>query len=184
MSSEFPISIQTASGHPREERTATELAQLINDHDLSGLQWTDRVVVQFMAGAHSHPVLTVNTRHTGAGLLAVYIHEQMHWWVGEHPGLGPAIEDSKSLWPEVPDQDGGGSRTEFSTRLHLAVCHLEHRALEHLVGLSSASSLLDEQIHDSPSYPWIREQVKAHGSELDGLCSTHGLWPTSLTPAF
>lgn len=175
-------SIETASGHPREERTATELRQLLKAYELSGLQWTDRVVVQFKAGAHSHPVLTLNTLHAGDHLLTDYVHEQLHWWVADHPGTGPAIDDSRSLWPTVPNADAGGSRTEFSTRLHLTVCHLEHRAMEQLVGTGPAALLLDQQIHDQPSYPWIRAQVKDHGSTLDDVCTAHDLWPERLKP--
>jgi hypothetical protein len=155
---------------------------LINDHDLSGLQWTDHVIVQFMVTAHSHPVLTMNTQHVGFRLLSTYVHEQLHWWVGEHPGLLPAMEDGRSLWPAVADQGRGGSKTEFSTRLHLIVCHLEHRAMERLVGPSVARSVLDAQIRDWPSYPWIRAQVQSSAPDLDSLCSLLGpLLPDGLS---
>jgi len=182
MDSEFHISIDTVSGHPREERTVAELQQLLHDYDLSGLQWTDRVVVEFKAGAHSHPVLTLNTLHTGVRLLSTYVHEQMHWWVADHPGTTPAIADSKSMWPAVPSAEDGGAQTEFSTRLHLIVCHLEHRAMEQLLGDDCADLLLKVQIHGVPSYPWIRIQVGNHGSLLDGMSSAHDLWPGRLRP--
>jgi hypothetical protein len=126
-------------------------------------------------------VLTLNTLFTGTRLLATYVHEQAHWWV-DHPGIGAAIAESKMLWPEVPEYDEGGSRSEFSTRLHLTVCHLEHRAMEQLVGDLSADSLLEEPIHGSPSYPWIRAQVRDHAAVLDRMCSARVLWPDRLRP--
>jgi len=183
MNGDFRISVETASGHPREERTVAELGRLLDDYELSGLQWTDRVIVQYKARPHSHPVLTLNTLFTGTRLLATYVHEQVHWWVGDHPGIGAAIAESKKLWPEVPGYDEGGSRSEFSTRLHLTVCHLEHRAMEQLVGDLSADSLLAEQIHGSlPGYPWVRARVRDHAAVLDRMCSAHDLWPDRLRP--
>jgi hypothetical protein len=182
MNDDFRISLETAAGHPREVRTVAELTRLLDEYELSGLQWTDRVIVQFLARSHSHPVLTLCTLYTGTHLLALYIHEQVHWWVGDHPGIGAAIDDSKALWPEVPNNDGGGAGSEFSTRLHLFVCHLEHRAMEQLVGELNADSLLEDQIHGSPSYPWIRAQVMDHAAALDRVCSAHDLWPDRLMP--
>jgi hypothetical protein len=182
MNDNLRISIETASDHPREVRTVAELTRLLGEYELAGLQWTDRVIVEFRAKSHSHPVLTLNTLFTGTHLLATYVHEQVHWWVADHPGTDPAIKDSETLWPELPDHNEVGSRSGFSTRLHLIVCHLEHRAMEQLVGDLNAASLLEEQINGLPSYPWIRVQVRDHAAALDRVCSAHDLWPDRLMP--
>jgi hypothetical protein len=64
------VVIETASDDPRELRTAAELRELLVTCDLTGLQWTSRVVIEHRVIPHSHPVLTFNTRAHGDHLLA------------------------------------------------------------------------------------------------------------------
>lgn len=174
------ISVETASGHAREQRTAAELTQLLLANDLAGLQWTDKVVVEFKVRSHSHPVLTVNTLNTGDLLLATYLHEQLHWWTADHPGFGQGIHDTRAEWPTVAHAEDGGSRDEHSTRLHLIVCHLEWRAMQQVTGNERASAVLQRQI-ENRVYPWVYAQVHAHNDVLDRICTERGLWPDRLT---
>lgn len=175
------VSFEAASDNPRELRTVAELRELSVTCDLSGLQWTPRVVVQNRVVPHSHPVLTLNTRVTGDPLLATYLHEQMHWWTADHPGFGLAIGDTRSEWARVADRAEGAAGDEHSTRLHLIVCHLERRAMECVVGKSRTAAVLWEQIRDR-IYPWVYGQIETHGRWLDQVCSERDLWPARIAP--
>lgn len=175
------VSIEAASDNPRELGTVAELRELMVTCDLTGLQWTPRVVVQHRVIPHSHPVLTLNTRVTGDSLLATYLHEQMHWWTADHPGFGLAISDTRSEWAVVADNAAGGSRDEHSTRLHLIVCHLERRAMECVVGRSRTAAVLHDQIRDR-IYSWVYGQIEIHDRWLDQVCSERDLWPARIAP--
>lgn len=174
------VAVEAATGHPRELHTAEQLRELLATYDLAGLQWTSQIVVQHRVVPRSHPTLTLNTRSQGDHLLATYLHEQMHWWTAAHPSFGQAIAETRALWPEVPDAGGGGSHDEHSTRLHLIVCHLERRAMQHVVGSGRAAAVLERQINDRPVYPWVYGQIHAHEDGLDQICSARDLWPTRL----
>jgi hypothetical protein len=175
------VAVETASDDPREARTAAELRELLTSHGLAGLQWTARVKIEHWVVPHSHPVLTLNTRNHGDELLAAYLHEQLHWWTANLPAFGPAIDDTRQVWPTVRLAEEGGADGEHSTRLHLIVCHLEWRAMQHVVGPQRASAVLRRQI-DGRVYPWVYDQVHSHERALDRLCTDRGLWPDRLTP--
>lgn len=130
------VGVEASLDDPRELQTRDELRRLLVAHDLSGLQWTDRVVVESRAVPHSHPVLTLNTRHTGDDLLTTFLHEQLHWWGTAHPYWPDAVEATRPSWPSVPESVEGGAKDERSTREHLLLCSLEHRALRAVVGES------------------------------------------------
>ena len=173
------VVIETASHHPREMRTAAQLREVLATSDMSGLQWTSRVIVEHWAVPHSHPILTLNTRHEGDQLLATYIHEQMHWWTAEHPSFGQAVEDTRQEWSTVPAVGKGGADSEHSTRLHLIVCHLERRAVQRVVDVDRAATVLRRQMDDQV-YPWVYGQIDSHQSMLDRICSDRDLWPARL----
>jgi hypothetical protein len=174
------ISVEAKTDDVREVRTRDELRDLIAINDLSGLQWTDQVLIENWVVPHSHPILTLNTRTTGDDLLATYLHEQMHWWTGAHPGIDEAISATRETWPTVPDASAGGARDESSTREHLILCHLEHRAVAMLIGEDRANSVLQRQIMDVV-YPWVYAQVHLLGPNLDEICTNRELWPTRLS---
>ena len=175
------VDIVTASEHPREVSVAADLREQLTASDVDGLQWTSRVVIEDWAVPHSHPILTLNTRHEGDRLLTTYLHEQLHWW-GEQPQFDEAIGDTQRIWPTVPDADEGGARDEYSTRLHLLLCHLERRAMHHVVGPNRAGAVFDLQLGDGV-YPWIYRQTDTRADVLDAICSDRRLWPPRLEPA-
>lgn len=176
------IVIGTASEHPRELHTATELRALLVANDLSGLQWTSRVIINHHGVPHGHPALVLTTRDQGDHLLATYVHQQMRWWTGTHPGFSGAIADTHQAWATVPTGHGGGATTEDQTRMHLIVCHLERRAMHHIVGGVRSRTLLRQQITTGQVYPWVYGQIHLHGRELDRICNTRDLWPHRLKP--
>lgn len=57
------IEISLAHGNAAEVETRAQLQRLLKPYDLSGWAWTRKVVIEDGAVPHSHPVLTLNTRH-------------------------------------------------------------------------------------------------------------------------
>lgn len=175
------VRVEAKTDHPRALRTRDELLELIATYDLSGLQWTDLVLVENWVVPHSHPLLTMNTRTTGDDLLAAYLHEQLHWWVDAQPGTAGAVDATRADWPTVPDSSEGGAKDEHSTREHLILCNLEHRALLALIGEDRADTVLRRQTTDVV-YPWVYSQISHAGPTLDRICTNHDLWPARLSP--
>ena len=88
---ERPVHVAAATSDARELASADELRALLVAHDLSGLRWTDEVIIRRGTIPHSHPTLTLNTASTGDALLSSYIHEQLLWWLDARPGTDRAI---------------------------------------------------------------------------------------------
>ncbi len=176
------IVIGTASEHPGEVRTAVELRVLLGSNDLSGLQWTSRVIIDRHGVTHSHPRLVLTPTDQGDPLLAAYVHQQMRWWTGSQPGFGGAIADTHRAWATVPTGHGGGAARDVQTRKNLIVCHLERRAMHHIIGSIRSRTLLRQQITTGQVHPWVYGQIHLRGHELDRTCSTWDLWPHRLKP--
>lgn len=177
------VTITTAAGLPVEQAVAAELTQLRGEHDLDGLEWTDQVVVETHVVPHSHPVLTLNTRRSGDGLLASYLHEQLHWWLHDHPSIAAAIDATREKWPTTPSAKDGGARSDWSSRLHLLLCCIEHQEMRLLVGPVRATGVIEEQIEQG-LYSWIRRRVQVDAADFGRLCAAYDLLPPRLDPAF
>jgi hypothetical protein len=146
-------------GSERESLMASELRALIRRYDVMPWVLTQRILIDQNQLPHSHPILTIHTRHIGDefGLLATFVHEQLHW-LEEEPWIDrfrAAMEDFKTLFPDVPLSTEGGARDEMSTYRHLLVCDLEYQAMGALVGEAVARETLRKFSH----YGWIYEQV-------------------------
>jgi len=142
-----------------EERMASEVRQLARKHYLAPWTITPRILIDENSIPHSHPVLTIHTRHIGepVNLLATLLHEQFHWFVDDHrpTELKKTMAEMEELYPEVPPRSEGGARNKESTYGHLVVCDLELQALTALVGSDLARKTLSEATH----YEWIYEKV-------------------------
>lgn len=151
--------IGLANGLEAEAIMAMELRNLIRTHDVEPWMLTNKVLIDKEQIPHSHPVLTIHTRHIGEQLelLSTFIHEQLHW-LEEEPWLGDflaAMADFEELFPIVPSSADGGARDKQSTYRHLLVCDMELQALTTLVGRNSARETLAQMTH----YEWIYEKV-------------------------
>jgi hypothetical protein len=142
-----------------EQATRTQLLRLVEEQDVSSWLYTSDVHIDERSIPHSHPVLTLHTRHVDDDpmLLSTFVHEQFHWLEqGETlPAFRAAMADFERLFPEAPGREGGGGRDVESTYRHLLVCDLEFQAMTKLVGESEARALLARITH----YEWIYEQV-------------------------
>lgn len=150
--------IRLAHDSERERRTADALRRLLAEYDVSPWQWTDSALIDEDAIPHSHPVLTLHTRHLGndAALLTTWVHEQLHWIEDAmQPEFERAMEEFREVWPSVPSREEGGASDARSTYRHLIVCRLEYEVMARLVGPDEARRVLEAQTH----YEWIYERI-------------------------
>ena len=132
--------------------------RLLNTHDLGPLLITTRFRIQCHVVPHSHPVLMLSTRHLDDDerQLAVFIHEQMHWYAGrDEAAFASAMADLRASYPEVPVGGGQGARSEKSTYAHLIICMLEYDGLAKFLGRDRARAVIER----TDVYRWIYDKV-------------------------
>lgn len=168
--------IGLANGSAAEAVMAAELRALMRRFDLEPWILTRRVLIDETRIPHSHPVLTIHTRHIGEEpeLLSTFVHEQLHW-LEDEPWLTDfraAMRDLEALFPDVPPAAQGGARDRESTYRHLLVCDLEYQAMTALVGEPAARETLAAMTHYQWIYgkvlndPRVREVALAHGFDV------------------
>lgn len=153
------IWIGLENGTEAEALMASELRALMRKYDLEPWILTRRILIDQNQIPHSHPVLTIHTRHIDdeLHLLDSFVHEQLHWleeepWIDDFRAAMEAFED---LFPDVPSSEEGGARDARSTYRHLLVCDMEYQAMTALVGEASAREILAGITH----YEWVYEKV-------------------------
>lgn len=161
------ISIETKSGHPDEQATKEKLLKLLGQYDISRYVITNKVLIEKGAIPHSHPILTINTRKYSveSNLLAVLLHEQLHWHLDKYlERVRAAIAELRLVYPKVPVGFPDGARNEQSTYLHLLLCPIEYCAARKIFGNKEARRLLDFWKQDI--YRWVYKIVD---EDLDKL---------------
>lgn len=152
------VRIRLENGTTAETRMAEELRDLLRRYDTGPWTLTREVRIEERAIPHSHPVLTLHTRHLGDPpmLLATYLHEQLHWLEDARPGpWQAAMAELEALYPDVPAADAGGARDAESTYRHFLVCDMELQALTAHLGRADAEAVLRRMTH----YEWIYERI-------------------------
>jgi hypothetical protein len=111
--------------HPQDARevaTRDQLQRLLHDYDLGPWLFTRDIRIDRAAIPHSHPVLTLHTRHLKDDelLLSTFVHEELHWYLVEHPeATGAAIRELKARFPKTPTGFPLGSSDETGNYVHL-----------------------------------------------------------------
>jgi len=155
---ESSLNVRTASDSEGERATQQQLYRLLQEHDVSEWLYTRDVIIDQTKIPHSHPVLTLHTRHLNddLGLLSTFIHEQFHWLVDEQEDKeAAAIAAFRDVFPGAPGREGGGARDSYSSYLHLIVCDLEFQGMTLLLGEEVAREVLGSITH----YEWVYERV-------------------------
>jgi hypothetical protein len=140
-----PIEISLAHGSAAEMETRDQLQRLLRTYDLSDWVWTRKVMIEERAIPHSHPVLTLNTRHVkdDSLLLSTFVHEEYHWYETAHPReTAAAIAELKTKFPGLPVGGQDGAADEESSYLHLIVCYAEWQKMKTLVGAERAREVM------------------------------------------
>jgi len=154
------ISIELKNNSEQERQTKAQLERLLGTYDLRKYTFTRAVVIDEHAIPHSHPVLTLHTRHLKHDdeLLSAYVHEQLHWYLDEHLDQTKAAEgDLRQIYPKVPVGYPDGANDEESTYLHLIDCYLEMEADRELLGPTRAADVTNFWAGDH--YRWVYKTV-------------------------
>ncbi|MGH9497034.1 MAG: hypothetical protein ACRD3B_18700 [Candidatus Sulfotelmatobacter sp.] len=154
------ISIELKHDSDRERQTKKQLERLLSSYDLQKYTFTHEVVIDERSIPHSHPVLTLHTRHLNSDdqLLSTYVHEQLHWFLEEHKHETDAAEnDLRKIYPNVPVGYPDGSDDEEGNYLHLITCYLEMRADRQLMGAERTLAVMNFWAGDH--YRWIYKTV-------------------------
>lgn len=157
------------------------MLQLAQVYDLRPFLFTKKIHIQSRVIPHSHPVLTLNTRHAEnpKKILSVWMHEELHWWMERKPKeTSLAIKELKKIYPEAPRGQGA---TADSTFLHLLVCYLEMRALALYVGEKESKNIIEEIMKKDKLYPWVYYQVLYKNYAIKRILKKQKLVPPPLT---
>ena len=140
-----------------ERAAADQLRKTLQKYDVARWVYTKRIHIDERAIPHSHPVLTLHTRHNGGenGLLATFLHEQFHWLEEGNADFRATMDAFAKLYPDAPSRGPEGARDLTSTYRHLLVCDLELQAMTLLVGAERARATLAANRH----YTWIYDRV-------------------------
>lgn len=164
----------------REQQTRQQLQRLLSAYDVSTWIFTRKIIIEsgYNVIPHSHPVLTLSTRHLKDDelLLATFVHEQIHWYLGETPKeTEEAYKELKLMFPKVPVGYPEGGKDEESTYKHILVCYLEYQAIKPLLGELKAKQVMDFWAADH--YTWIYKTVLEREREIVTLMRKHKLLP-------
>lgn len=162
-----PIEVSLKHGSPREQAAKRQLERVLARYRPSRWLFTRRVIIDQDAIPHSHPVLTLNTRHLDDDerLLTVFIHEQIHWFtVSRWDDGDAAIRELQVHYPVVPDRPPEGARDRESTYLHLLVCTLEYEAALELLGAEAGRAVIERASLDI--YRWIYRTVLSDAARI------------------
>lgn len=172
------LDISLAHESKDEAQTRAQLQRLLGAYDLSGWIFTKSVVIDERAIPHSHPTLTLSTRHLKDDelLLSTFVHEQLHWFLGEREKeTEAAIKELRAMFPKVPVGHPEGARDERSSYLHLLVIYLEYRADRELLGELKARQVMDFWSRDH--YTWVYKTVLERPRDIGNVALKHKLIP-------
>lgn len=163
---------------PAEEATRRQLERLLDQYDLSPWRFTDAVEVEADVIPHSHPVLTLSTRHVNDDLLllSTYVHEQSHWYFQVHrAATRAAMAELEAQFPGLPVGFPDGANDHDASYEHLCVNAFEYQALRRLVGELTARQVLEFWAGDH--YRVIYRTVLDHDRDIRAVLKHHGLEP-------
>jgi len=172
------LEIALKRGSKGEEETKDQLQRLIKTYDLAKWTFTNSILIDEEAIPHSHPILTLSTRHVKDDelLLSTFVHEQAHWFLTQNQ---KATEDAKkelrAMFPKVPIKPPEGASDEESTYLHLIVIYLEYRADRELMGELKARQVMEFWATDH--YTWIYKTVLERPRDIGNIAFKHKLVP-------
>lgn len=170
------LKITLKNNAPDEAQTRSQLQRLLGQYDLSRYIFTREIVIDRRAIPHSHPVLTLSTRHVKDDelLLSTFVHEQFHWFLSQREEeTEKAKQELRAIFPNAPAGGPEGARDENSTYLHLLVNVLEYAAVRELLGELRARQVMEFWATDH--YRWIYRQVLAEGRKIREVLVKHKL---------
>jgi hypothetical protein len=161
------------------ERVRDMLLDARRRFDLSRFEYSTRVRIAPTEIPHSHPRITLNTWvRDDLGLLSMYLHEQMHWYVtwyshARAPQWRQLFSQLRERYPAAPVGGTDGANDAFSTYLHLLVNWLEVEAVSQFINRDRVV----QHVRLMPFYRWIYQTVIDDWQLLEALYRDQGLLP-------
>ena len=169
-------SIILVHGSANEKATEEQLGRLFDRYDITPWFYTKSVVIDEQSTPHSHPKLTLHTRHLRDDLLllATFIHEESHWYLEEHQAdVDAAVVELRAVAPELPTGFPNGGETETSSYEHLIVIALEERGVARLAGELAARQVMEFWARDH--YRALYRTVLERRDDIWRIMRAHGL---------
>jgi hypothetical protein len=182
MPDDSDISLDFTAVQRHAERVRAMLLDARARFDLARFEYCKQVRIAPTEIPYSHPRITLNTWvRDDLGLLSMYLHEQMHWYVTWYshacaPQWQKLFERLRERYPSVPAAETGGGNDEFSTYLHLLVNWLEIEAVSQFIDRDRAIS----HVRALHFYRWIYQTVTDDWEALGALYREQGLLPIRL----
>jgi hypothetical protein len=174
------IEISLKNNSREESQTRDQLQRLVKTYDLSKWIFTRSILIDEKAIPHSHPILTLHTRHLKDDdlLLSTFVHEQLHWFlVQKGKETDEAMKELRALFPKVPVGPPDGAADEESTYLHLLVVYLEYRADREVLGELRAKQVMDFWAGDH--YTWVYKTVLERRRDIGNILFKYKLIPAA-----
>lgn len=171
-----PLSVSLAHGSAAEQRTRDQLLRLVEAYPLEKWIRTRTIIVDQDEIPHSHPVLTLHTKHLDRPdlLLSTFIHEQLHWVMSERrTGLAAAVQDLQLMYPTLPVGFPQGAQDAESNYEHLVVIYLEYMADRALLGKRGAGHVM--RYWSSSHYTALVGTVVRDEAKIGAVVKKHGL---------
>src|SRR3954452_13624522 len=174
------LDIKLAHGDAAEAQTRDQLLRLLKSYDVERWIFTRSLVIDSTPGVipHSHPVLTLNTRHRKDDdlLLSTFVHENLHHFLTQHAEQTDAAKrELRKIFPKLPVGYPDGADSEDSGYLHLIVNYLEYQADKELLGDLRAFTVF--QFWTVDHYRWLYRRIFENGYQIGPVVRKHGLIP-------
>ena len=170
------LDITLKNNDQREQQTKQQLQRLLSAFDVSNWVFTRKILIESGVIPHSHPALTLSTRHLKDDelLLSTFVHEQLHWYLeAKSKETEAAYNELKTMFAKVPVGFPEGGNDEESTYKHILICYLEYQAIRELLGELKARQVMEFWAVDH--YTWIYKTVLERGQEIGSLLRKHKL---------
>jgi hypothetical protein len=173
------LAISLTHADAKERATQSQLERLLSQYDLTPWIFTTSVRIDEDAIPHSHPILTLHTRHLKDDdlLLSTFVHEQAHWFFDQHKSEAEkAVSELRKLYPSIPVGFPEGSNDADGNYEHLIVIYLEYEADRILLGELRAAQVMAFWSQDH--YTWLYRNVLRDRARLRELVQKYHLDPT------
>jgi hypothetical protein len=170
--------ISLKHGDAKERATGRQLERLLSQYELAPWIFTTSVLIDEDAIPHSHPILTLHTRHLRDDdlLLSTFVHEQAHWFFDQHhEDAAKAVSELRRIYPSIPVGFPEGSNDSDGNYEHLIVIYLEYEADRRLLGELRAWQVMSFWSQDH--YRWLYRTVLSDGVPLRELVRKYHLDP-------
>jgi hypothetical protein len=171
------LNIKTKHNLPMEEQRKEQMVRLAKQYNLRKYTITRDIMIERGAMNHSHPVLTLNLRFLDNDDLALsaYVHEQGHWVLTDRNRADnqALFQDLERAFPKLDIQQPQGDGELRSSYFHIAVCMLEWRAMEDLVGPERALKVIEWKQGDH--YMAIYAIVLNHREQVEGALDRYNV---------